>query len=655
MLLSAPMHIARLLAALALLVAPLSVAVGPSFVRAERSSYFVIDSLDDFFDAEVTRVPVGTTVEWRNDGRNKHTVTADDGTFDSGNMEPGAEFSHTFAKAGVYRYYCVYHGSPGGIGMAGIVVVGDVPLPGGGGARVGPGREPVPSGAGRTIRVPQDQATVQAAVDAAAPGDLVLIGPGIYHESVRVLTPYLTIRGTDRNKVILDGQFHLPNGVHVAEADGVVVENLTARHYLLNGVYWNSVNGYRASYVSAYANGDYGIYAFNSVWGRFDHDHAAGNPDSGFYIGQCYPCHAVITDVLAEDNAVGYSGTNAGGDLLIVNSEWRSNMGGIVPNTLDSEKLAPQRGATIAGNWVHDNNNADAPAKPLQTVVLGIGIVVAGGLDNVIQGNRVEDHDVYGIAVFPIIDANLWLSGGNRIRDNEVSGSGEADLALGAFGMGGDCASGNKFATSLPGLIELQYACGTDESGTRGPRPGGGAMAVTNRLLAGFAAVLNGHAPGGDWTAYPDAPEQRSMPDADAAPILAVPELAVPGIIAVRPLDEIPSTGRRDTPALEVTFMGLPIAASPAAMLIGLYGYAFPMILYVVWVALALWDLARREDLSGGRRIAWSAAVLVLPVLGPAGYLLAGGSAIPRGMRYFVVLGGIAVYLALGVVGFLLA
>ena len=638
---------------LALSFAP--VAAAPPTAGAEASGYTSISALDDFFDQEVIRVAVGTTVEWKNAGRNKHTVTADDGSFDSGNMEPGAEFSRTFGKPGVYRYYCIYHGSPGGVGMAGIVVVGDAPLPGGGGSSVGPGREPVPTGSGQTLRVPQDHPTIQAAVDAASPGDLVLVSPGVYHEAVKVLTPYLTLRGTDRNKVILDGDFHLANGVHVAEADGVAVENLTARHYLLNGFYWNSVNGYRASYVTAYANGDYGIYAFNSVWGRFDHDYAAGNPDSGFYIGQCYPCHAVITDVIAEDNAVGYSGTNAGGDLLIVNSEWRDNMAGIVPNTLDSEKLAPQRGATIAGNWVHDNNNTAAPAKPLQTVAIGIGIVVAGGLDNLIEGNLVEDHRAYGIAVFPIIDANLWLSGGNQVRDNRVRHSGIADLALGAFGTGGDCASGNAYTSSLPALIELQNACGTDAAGASGPRPGGGAMAVTNRLLAGFAVALIGHAPGGDWTTYPDGSDQPAMPDAAAAPQLAVPETAVPGTVQIRPIDQIVSADDGHSIGPEVTFMGLPLAASPAALLIGLYGYAFPLILYVAWVVLSLWDLARREDLSGGARLGWTAAVLVLPLVGPIGYLLAGGSQIPRGMRLFLVLGGLLIYAALAGLGVLLS
>ena len=180
--------------------------------------------------------------------------------------------------------------------MAGTIVVGDAPLPGGGTR----GRDPVPAQPGQTIDVPADQPTIQAAVDIAKPGDLVLVAPGTYDEGVVVLTPYLTIRGTDRNTVILDGGDKLANGIHVIEADGVTVENMTARHYQLNGFYWTGVFGYRGSYLTAYANGDYGIYAFDSVYGRIEHSYASGSPDSSFYIGQCQPCHAVIDDVIAE-------------------------------------------------------------------------------------------------------------------------------------------------------------------------------------------------------------------------------------------------------------------------------------------------------------------------------------------------------------------
>ena len=45
---------------------------------------------------------------------------------------------------------------------------------------VGPGREPVPTGFAPTIRVPQQAPTIQAAVDRAKPGGMVLIAPGVY-------------------------------------------------------------------------------------------------------------------------------------------------------------------------------------------------------------------------------------------------------------------------------------------------------------------------------------------------------------------------------------------------------------------------------------------------------------------------------------------
>ena len=74
--------------------------------------------------------------------------------------------------------------------------------------------------------------------------------------------------------------------------------------------------------------------------------------------------HENLEKAEAEDNAVGFSGTNASGGLRIVNSEWRDNLAGIIPNTLDSEEDAPQHDALIAGNWVHDNNNGKEPPEP---------------------------------------------------------------------------------------------------------------------------------------------------------------------------------------------------------------------------------------------------------------------------------------------------
>ncbi|HEY0242543.1 MAG TPA: plastocyanin/azurin family copper-binding protein [Gemmatimonadaceae bacterium] len=54
-------------------------------------------------------VSVGTTVEWSNSDPLPHTVTASDRSFNSGLIQPGKTYRHTFTKAGTFNYYCVPH------------------------------------------------------------------------------------------------------------------------------------------------------------------------------------------------------------------------------------------------------------------------------------------------------------------------------------------------------------------------------------------------------------------------------------------------------------------------------------------------------------------------------------------------------------------
>jgi plastocyanin len=68
-------------------------------------------------------VGAGTTVEWDNTSGNVHTITADDGSFDSGDQKPGASFQWTFDDPGRYQYYCQQHGGPGLTDMSGVIVV----------------------------------------------------------------------------------------------------------------------------------------------------------------------------------------------------------------------------------------------------------------------------------------------------------------------------------------------------------------------------------------------------------------------------------------------------------------------------------------------------------------------------------------------------
>jgi plastocyanin len=83
---------------------------------------------DDVFAPDIIEVDPGTEIEWRMEGDNPHNVFAFDGSWESPlTMERGQTFSRTFTEPGVYRYFCTFHGTPEGDGMAGYVIVGDVP------------------------------------------------------------------------------------------------------------------------------------------------------------------------------------------------------------------------------------------------------------------------------------------------------------------------------------------------------------------------------------------------------------------------------------------------------------------------------------------------------------------------------------------------
>jgi len=97
-------------------------------VSAEDYDISITDD-KDFLPEDLT-INVGDAVTWTNDDDSSHTVTADNGQFDSGNMGEGATWSHTFTEAGTYDYKCNYHSS-----MTGTVTVvepegdGEDPVP----------------------------------------------------------------------------------------------------------------------------------------------------------------------------------------------------------------------------------------------------------------------------------------------------------------------------------------------------------------------------------------------------------------------------------------------------------------------------------------------------------------------------------------------
>jgi len=384
------------------------------------------------------------------------------------------------------------------------------------------------AGAPTVIRVPADQPTVQQAVDAADEGAMVLISPGTYPEAVTVTTPRIVIRGLDRNRVILDGGDVRDNGITV-QADGVAVENLTVRRYTDNGVLVNGaweytaggtphegdgvagedqmkasggepgagdevVRGYRISYVTAYNNGLYGLYAFASRNGLIEHSYASGHPDSGVYIGQCRPCNAVVRKTVMAVNAIGYFGTNTNGGVTVVDSVMKDNRLGAALNSDDAELLAPARGTAFVGNVVTGNQNPKAPE--IAEGFTGGGVGIRGGVDHMIERNLITGNGGAGVLV---IDADGHRARGNRVAGNVLR---EHSFDLVAQAKTPGCFAGNLYSTSDPANIEKVYPC----TG----RPTAAKQAQGYRPPPSPPTV--------DYTAIPPPPRQPNMPNAAAAP-----------------------------------------------------------------------------------------------------------------------------------------
>ncbi|KAK1181048.1 right-handed parallel beta-helix repeat-containing protein [Streptomyces sp. NBS 14/10] len=400
-----------------------------------------------------------------------------------------------------------------------------------------------PSGEHVTIKVPGDAPTISAAVSLAKPGDLVLVAPGKYHESVKISTARITLRGESRDKVVIDGRLRQPNGV-VVTAPGVAVENLTVRNNTQNGVLVTGsakaaagmpgqsggydtgdepvtfLKSFVVSHVTATRNGLYGIYAFSAQNGVIEHSYTSGSADSGIYVGQCKPCRIVVRDNIAELNAVGYEGTNASGDMYVVGNRLVGNRVGLTTNSDHQEKLLPQRDAVIAGNLIAANQQTATPEQA--DGGWGIGIGVDGGTANRFVRNRIADNSNAGLVITATADIQ---PDGNQILDNTfAANSVDVGWTFPTATKGrGNCLRGNELRKTVPARLATTASC---------PRPA--------RSLSPSGTWAKPTAPGGiPFTEVAAPGRQPQFPKATTTGATAVPAvLALPDTADIR----LPST-----------------------------------------------------------------------------------------------------------------
>jgi hypothetical protein len=323
--------------------------------------------------------------------------------------------------------------------------------------------------------------TIQAAANAAKPGDWILIGPGDYKTSsyaspkghadvpaaILLDKPLVFVRGMNRNKVIIDGtkpgtpvcskkpsaQNYGPkydggraglNGIEVWEADNVWVQNLTTCNFTSgtgdtgNEIWWNGGAGggkihgkdFVASYLNAtstFFDGEktaatYGLFSSDFTGGIFDHDYASNFNDAGYYIGGCNDeCNQTIENSQSEFNALGYSGTNAGGSMLFEHNVFDNNQDGFDTNSQNnSDWPSPQDGACPTGvkpqisgaptcwilykNVFRDNDNPNVPAAGSAAAgPVGTGVSIEGR-DDTVMDNTFTNDGAWGVVFEPYPD-----------------------------------------------------------------------------------------------------------------------------------------------------------------------------------------------------------------------------------------------------------
>lgn len=266
---------------------------------------------------------------------------------------------------------------------------------------------------GRVLHVEHGSAlsSIQQAVNMAQPGDKIIIGPGVYTESVTIeYKPWLSIMGTNREKVILSGENKLGNGIYVLASNHVEISNITVRDYLGNGIMFVKSDYFSLKYVDSINNRIYGLYALGSRNGIFSHVSASGSGDSGLYVGEVSDCNCTIEYSEAYGNVLGYSGTRATG-VTIRNSFFHNNSVGIGPNT-----LMPNIASLVSGKWtlpiwagknvivnnlIKDNNNKTVKSvgwAATYGVPIGTGIALIGSPFNLVANNTISGNMKWGIA-----------------------------------------------------------------------------------------------------------------------------------------------------------------------------------------------------------------------------------------------------------------
>ncbi|MDX2562852.1 right-handed parallel beta-helix repeat-containing protein [Streptomyces sp. TX20-6-3] len=330
-----------------------------------------------------------------------------------------------------------------------------------------------PAAAHRTVHRVKLGESIQKAVDAARPGDTVVLSPGTYRESVRITTSNLTLRGSTVFPTVLvpgeaaaddtcakAGHGLCVTGTAARPVEGVTVRSLTLQGFTRNGLWASRTDRLKIHRVTAEKNGNWGIALERSVRSVLTHNVARDNADAGLFVSNTTDTEAGAVD--AQGTVISHnrvSGNRIGltvrrlRNLTVERNDATGNCAAVF---VVGDESTPRAGAmTLRRNNIHANNKL-CPKTPRLPFLQGSGIVLTGAEETLVAENRIVDNVGAsplsgGIVLFKSFVGAL--NERNEIRDNVVLRNGSADLA------NRDTGTGNTFRGNTCGVSEPAGMC----------------------------------------------------------------------------------------------------------------------------------------------------------------------------------------------------
>ena len=241
--------------------------------------------------------------------------------------------------------------------------------------------------------------SIQAAVNAASPGSIIQIDPGVYNESIVVNKANLQLIG-NASGVIIQNPGNEDNGITVNDAgDGFVLKNVTVRNFEENGVYLTHVDNFLLSHVTAINNGEYGLFPVFCNGGLIEHCSATGHSDTGIYVGQSSNVEMNFNAAFA--NVQGLEIENCT-NVTASKNQCYDNSAGITVAFLPGLTISTSLNIVVDHNHVYNNNHVNfaAPGGGFESFIpAGTGILVLAGTGVTVKDNNVSGNNTLGIGV----------------------------------------------------------------------------------------------------------------------------------------------------------------------------------------------------------------------------------------------------------------